>query len=175
MDYVGVPEESIVWYQRNGHSLLGAGAQAVSAGDMWALGSAGYEGLGLNFDSFPGIGRTPQFGLLEDLGESPTWPDGNSSLLRLLVNRLIPGAVSDVDGGEPNQENIVKAVTDYRKLDQPRNDVRIRLKSLVFRVEPGGRKRGQRRAWPRSTTSPKARRPAAACAPGTWSWPAGTA
>ena len=26
-------------YQRNGHSLLGAGAQAVSAGDMWALGA----------------------------------------------------------------------------------------------------------------------------------------
>ncbi len=144
MDYIGVPEQAIVWYQRNGHSLLGAGAQAVSAGDMWALGAPGYEGLGLNFDSFPGIGRTPQFGLLENLGNSPTWPDGNSSLLRLLVNRLIPGAVSDVDGGEPNQENVVNAVTDYRKLDHPRNDVRIRLKSLVFHVEPGRRRGGSR-------------------------------
>ena len=134
---------------------------------MWALGSAGYEGLGLNFDSFPGIGRTPQFGLLEDLGETPTWPDGNSSLLRLLVNRLIPGAVSDVGRRRPNQENIVKAVTDYRKLDQPHNDVRIRLKSLVFRVEPGGKRGHRGRAWPRSTISPKARRPAAESAPGT--------
>ena len=71
MDYIGVPEQAIVWYQRNGHSLLGAGAQAVSAGDMWALGAPGFEGLGLNFDSFPGIGRTPQFGLLENLGNSP--------------------------------------------------------------------------------------------------------
>jgi spermidine dehydrogenase len=134
MEYIGVPEESIVFYQRNGHSLLGAGAQAVSAGDMWALGAPGFEGLGLNFDHFPGIGRTPQFGLL-DTGPSPTWPDGNSSLLRLLLSRLIPDAVPDVDGGRPNQENVVKAVTDYSQLDRRRNDVRIRLKSLVFRVE----------------------------------------
>ena len=53
----------------------------------------GFEGLGLNLDPFPGIGRTPQFGLLEEAEESPspTWPDGNSSLLRLLLDRLIPG------------------------------------------------------------------------------------
>ena len=30
----------------------------------------------------------------DDGAASPTWPDGNSSLLRLLVDRLIPGAVS---------------------------------------------------------------------------------
>ena len=41
MDYIGVPEQAIRQYQRNGHGLLGAGAQAVSAGDMWALGSPG--------------------------------------------------------------------------------------------------------------------------------------
>ena len=47
-------------------------------------------------DPFPGIGRTPQMGLQEGAEDSPspTWPDGNSSLLRLLVDRLIPGAVS---------------------------------------------------------------------------------
>jgi spermidine dehydrogenase len=141
MDYIGVPEEAIVWYQRNGHSLLGAGSQAVSAADMWALGDPGYEGLGLSFESFPGLGRTPQFGLFEDTGPSPTWPDGNSSLVRLLLDKLIPPAIPDVDGGPPNQENVVNALTDYSRLDEPRNTVRIRLKSLVFRVEParGGR------------------------------------
>ena len=45
MDYIGVPEQAIRQYQRNGHSLLGAGAQAVSAADMWALGSPGFDGL----------------------------------------------------------------------------------------------------------------------------------
>ena len=109
MDYVGVPEHSTLWYQRNGHSLLGAGVQAISAGDAWALGQAGFGGLGLNDDAFPGIGRTPQMGLLETGGPTRLWPDGNISLLRLLVAKLIPAAIPDVDGGRPNQENIVKA------------------------------------------------------------------
>ena len=142
MDYIGVPEQAIRQYQRNGHSLLGAGAQAVSAGDMWALGSPGFEGLGLNFDPFPGIGRTPQMGLQEGAEDSPspTWPDGNSSLLRLLVDRMIPGAVSHPGGSAPTMESVVNAVTDYSKLDRPGNKVRIRLHSLVFNVKPGGSK-----------------------------------
>ena len=142
MDYIGVPEQAIRQYQRNGHGLLGAGAQAVSAADMWALGSPGFDGLvggeGLAFTPFPGIGRTPQMGLQEGAEDSPspTWPDGNSSLLRLLVGRLIPGAVSDVGGAPPNMENVVNAVTDYSQLDKRGNTVRIRLNSLVFRVKP---------------------------------------
>ena len=140
MDYVGVPEQSTLWYQRNGHSLLGAGVQAISAGDAWALGQAGFGGLGLNDDAFPGIGRTPQMGLL-DPGPTRLWPDGNISLLRLLVAKLIPAAIPDVDGGRPNQENIVKATTDYTKLDLPANTVRIRLNSLVFRVKPANANR----------------------------------
>jgi len=139
MDYIGAPEQAIRQYQRNGHPLLGAGAQAVSAGDMWALGSPGFDGLGLTTDPFPGIGRTPQFGLLPEAADSPspTWPDGNSSLLRLLVNRMIPGAVTPAPGAPLDQETVVNATTDYSRLDRRGNRVRIRLNSLVFRVKPG--------------------------------------
>jgi spermidine dehydrogenase len=142
MDYIGSPEKAILQYQRNGHGLLGAGAQAVSAGDMWALSAPGFQGLDLGNEPFPGIGRTPQFVLLEDEEESPspTWPDGNSSLLRLLVDRLIPGAVSHPGGATPTMENVVNAVTDYSKLDRHGNKVRIRLHSLVFRVEPASKR-----------------------------------
>jgi spermidine dehydrogenase len=136
MDYVGVPEESTIWYQRNGHGLLGAGVQAISAADAWALGQAGFGGLGLLEESFPGIGRTPQLDFIPNGGPSRAWPDGNISLLRLLVAKLIPAAIPDVDGGRPNQENIVKATTDYSKLDLPANSIRIRLNSMVFRVKP---------------------------------------
>ena len=136
MDYVGVPEASTLWYQRNGHGLLGAGVQAVSAGDAWALGQAGFGGLGLSDDAFPGIGRTPQFGLLPNSGPTRAWPDGNASLLRLLVSKLIPASFADVDGGRPTQENVVKASCDYTALDRPGNGVRIRLNSLVIRVNP---------------------------------------
>ena len=138
MKYLGANEQAMIQYQRLGHGLLGAGAQAVSAGDMWALGNPGFDGLGLNTDIFPGIGRTPQFALSPTAEESPspTWPDGNASLLRLLVGKLIPGSIGDVDGAPPTQENIVKAPADYTRLDRPGNGVRIRLNSLVFRVKP---------------------------------------
>ena len=75
---------------------------------MWALSAPGFQGLGLAIEPFPGIGRTPQFVLREDEEESasPTWPDGNSSLLRLLVDRLIPGVVSHPGGSAPTMENV---------------------------------------------------------------------
>jgi spermidine dehydrogenase len=132
-DYVGVPEEATLWYQRNGHSLLGAGVQAISAGDAWALGQPGFDGLALTDDIFPGIGRSPQMGLMPDGEPSPLWPDGNSSLLRLVVSKLVPGSFP----GAVDQETIVKSRCDYSKLDRPGNTVRIRLNSVVYRVEPG--------------------------------------
>ena len=110
--YVGAPEEAIVQYQRSSHGLLGAGAQAVSAADCWMLGQPGFDGLGLPDTeglTFPGVGRTPQMDNMVDSEPSRAWPDGNTSLLRLLVSKLIPAAFPDVDGGRPNQENIVKA------------------------------------------------------------------
>ena len=74
-----------------------------------------------------------------DSEPSRAWPDGNTSLLRLLVSKLIPAAFPDVDGGRPNQENIVKAACDYTQLDRPGNTVRIRLNCLVTNVKPAGR------------------------------------
>ena len=92
--------------------------------------------------TFPGIGRTPQMGNMVGAEPSVLWPDGNTSLLRLLVSKLIPAAFPDVDGGRPNQENIVKAGCDYTQLDRPGNVVRIRLNSLVINVEPGDKRGG---------------------------------
>jgi spermidine dehydrogenase len=141
-DYVGAPEEALVQYQRTSHGLLGAGIQAAGAADCRLLGQPGFDGLGLPDPeglTFPGIGRTPQMDNMVGSEPSRAWPDGNTSLLRLLVSKLIPAAIPDVDGGRPNQENIVKAVCDYTQLDRPGNTVRIRLNSLVFNVTPGDR------------------------------------
>ena len=144
-NYLAAPEEAIVQYQRTSHGLLGAGVQATSASDMWLLGQPGFAGLGLPDPdglTFPGIGRTPQMGNMVGAEPSVLWPDGNTSLLRLLVSKLIPAAFPDVDGGRPNQENIVKARCDYTQLDRPGNVVRIRLNSLVINVEPGDKRGG---------------------------------
>jgi spermidine dehydrogenase len=139
VDYVGAPEEAIVQYQRTSHGLFGAGVQAVSAADVWLLGQPGFDGLGLPDPeglTFPGIGRTPQMDNMAGSDPSRAWPDGNTSLLRLLVSKLIPASFPSVDGGRPNQENIVNAVCDYTRLDRSGNDVRIRLNSLVTGVKP---------------------------------------
>jgi spermidine dehydrogenase len=59
------------------------------------------------------------------------WPDGNASVARLLVSRLVPG----VFPGPLDQESVVLAPARYAALDNPANAVRIRLNSMVVRAE----------------------------------------
>jgi spermidine dehydrogenase len=144
MEYIGAPEEALHEYQRGSHSLLGAGAQATAAADNWMLGRPGFSPA-LNLPDpedlaeagFPGIGRTPQMDNLANAGPNRAWPDGNASLMRLLVSRLIPNAFPD---GAPTQETVVTAQCDYAQLDVPANTVRIRLNSLVYQVKPAERR-----------------------------------
>jgi spermidine dehydrogenase len=86
-------------------------------------GSVGFNGLGLEFDEgFREASYTFHF------------PDGNASIARLLVNRLIPAAVP----GTHAMETIVQARVAYDRLDSPSEATRIRLKSSVVRVEHDG-------------------------------------
>src|SRR5450631_29148 len=59
------------------------------------------------------------------------FPDGNASVARLLVSRLVPG----VFPGRQDQESIVLAPATYAALDLEGNPTRIRLNSTVVRVE----------------------------------------
>ena len=59
------------------------------------------------------------------------FPDGNSTIARLLVGRLVP----DVFPGKQSMESIVTARADYQALDQASHPTRIRLNSTVVRVE----------------------------------------
>jgi len=84
-------------------------------------GSPGFNGLGLTFD--------------EEFRESSYtfhFPDGNASIARLLINRLIPSAI----GGHQTMETIVQAPLSYERLDESKSAVRIRLKSAAVRVSP---------------------------------------
>src|SRR3954451_16030806 len=137
MDYVGANEEAAGYLQRSSHGLFAAGIQATQAADSWALGQPGFDGLGLDFTIFPGIGRTAQQDIDEEIAD-PTiaWPDGNTSLLRLLVSKLIPSAISDVNGARPDQETILIAKANYGELDRRGHKVRIRLNHTVVDVTP---------------------------------------
>lgn len=150
-NHVGVNDEAFFGeYWRGSGGLLGAGGQAVSAADCWILGRPGFpDGVGLGDTediSLPGIGRTPFQDSRSTGGASRAWPDGNTSLLRLAISKLIPNAFPNVDVGDgparPDQLSILKAQCRYDQLDQLGNGIRIRLNSTVINVEPCGSRRG---------------------------------
>ena len=58
------------------------------------------------------------------------FPDGNASIARLLVNRLVPGVFS----GTQTSESIVTALANYDALDLPGSPTRIRLRSTAVHV-----------------------------------------
>lgn len=86
-------------------------------------GAAGFNGLGLKFgETFSEGSFTFHF------------PDGNASIARLLVGKLIPAALP----GKQSMNTIVQAQLDYGKLDQAGSSMRIRLGSPVVRVQHEG-------------------------------------
>jgi spermidine dehydrogenase len=62
------------------------------------------------------------------------FPDGNASIARLLVSRLVPG----VFPGAQTPETIVTALANYDALDTPASPTRIRLRSTAVHVEHVG-------------------------------------
>ena len=86
-------------------------------------GAPGFNGLGLKLE--------------ESFSEGSYlfhFPDGNASIARLLVSRLIPAAIP----GKQSMNTIVQAQVAYDRLDEPNSSMRIRLSSPVFRVEHDG-------------------------------------
>ena len=62
------------------------------------------------------------------------FPDGNASIARLLVSKLVPDALP----GQQTMNTVVQAPLDYSRLDNADSKVRIRLSSTVVRVQHDG-------------------------------------
>lgn len=103
------------------HALWAAGIDAVAAEDTLAL--PGFQGLAERRAA-----PRPEPYIYH-------FPDGNASLARLLVRRLVPGAAPG-----SSMEDIVTARFDYAALDRPDSPVRLRLRStaVAARNTPGG-------------------------------------
>ena len=99
-----------------------------SAWDTWS----GLDALRLYHPGTYGLGIDPAS--LEGAHDEEPYiyhfPDGNASIARLLVKRLIPN-VTRASG----MEDIVTAMFDYKRLDRPKNATRIRLNSTAVRAE----------------------------------------
>ena len=127
-DVVGVSDEIVRLLQAFPHPLFGVGIDAVAAQDAWGLGLRGFNGLhldpapgkGMNRDCIPNAEAEKYFF---------HFPDGNATIARLLVRKLIPSAIPGNTASD-----VVLAKADYSKLDEASSSVRIRLNSTVVKV-----------------------------------------
>ncbi len=125
----GVHEDIIKLYQTLPHGLFGLGIDAVSAQDAWGFDLPGFHGLKL--DPTPGKGMNRD-AIPNDEAETYFFhfPDGNASIARLLVRKLVPQAVPG-----NSSSDVVLAKVNYAKLDQKSSPLRIRLNSTAVRVK----------------------------------------
>lgn len=127
-DLVKVDPAIVKLYQAGPHGLFGIGIDAVSAQDAWGLALPGFAGM--NLDPSPGRGMNRD-AIPNEEAEKYFFhfPDGNATIARLLVRKLIPSAVpgsTDLD--------VVTTRANYNQLDDPKSSVRLRLNSTVVKV-----------------------------------------
>lgn len=126
------------WFYRSlGSGVFCVGADALPALFAWQMGEGAGGFAGLKLDPSPQglLADLPggQHGRQVESGESVHFPDGNATLARLLVRRLIPAAVPG-----STQEDLGTARVKYELLDKPGNTTRIRLSSIVLNVRHDG-------------------------------------
>jgi len=127
-----VDPQIVKLYQNAPQALFGVGIDAVSAQDAWGFGFLGFRGLNLE----PGPGK----GMNRDVIPNEEaekyffhFPDGNASIARLLVRRLVPEVLSG-----NSVEDLITTKANYAKLDVESSPVRIRLNSTAVRVRHEG-------------------------------------
>ncbi len=119
-DVVKVHKDAIPYLQPMSNGYWAIGIDALSA---WVGRNAGYPGLqGMGF-SEQAAGKRQYF----------RFPDGNASIARLLVRKMIPSVAPGT-----SMEGIVTARFDYSQLDRNGAPVRIRLNSTGVQVQHVG-------------------------------------
>lgn len=126
IDRVGLSEATVAMFDAHLLILNGPSGWQHTVLEAISAGAPGLRAMGwiTNFiDSLAAM-------LLEDLAEIRMFPDGNASVARLLVQKLIPNVAPDMKGFE----DVAVAQFDYDELDQDNQSTRIRLSSTVVGV-----------------------------------------
>ena len=128
-EVAGVHEDIIKMFQCLPHGLFGVGFDAVSAQDAWGLEMPGFDGLKL--DPAPGKGMNRDAIPNEEADKYFFhFPDGNATIARLLVRKLIPSVIPG-----NSSSDVVLAKANYARLDEGNSPIRIRLNSTAVRVK----------------------------------------
>ena len=133
LELAKVHPDTIAFYQTRTHGLFGVGIDAVSALDCWVLFSPGFKGLQLEPGPYRRMGYTPMGFAAPKEPYEFHYPDGNATIARMLVRKMIPAAAPGHDA-----EDIVTAEFDYSQLDKMDSPVRIRLSSIVVAAHHAG-------------------------------------
>src|SRR5262249_13023201 len=128
-DLAKVNSQVVALLQAMPQPLFGFGFDAVSAQDAWGLGAPEFDAMSL--------GTTPGKGMNRDAIPNEEadryffhFPDGNASIARLLVRKLIPEVLPGNSASD-----VVMARANYARLDEPSSEVNIRLNSTAVRVK----------------------------------------
>ena len=130
---VGLSEPASQLFDPFLRAMFGVGGQNISLSQAVIYGAPGAYLLGMPEESYQAEAEGEE--LAEIDYTSPVFPDGNASVARLLVRKLIP----EVAPGQ-SMEDVVTARFDYSKLDRDSSPVRIRLNSTVVNVTHNGDK-----------------------------------
>lgn len=116
--YGGLTDDAIQLFDKDQHGSWGLEMRALSAAEALEEGYPGVHLFGHDWEE-------------EDF-EYPVamWPDGNASLARLLVAKLIPEVANGVSA-----DNVATAHFDYAALDQSGANIRLRLNATVVAAE----------------------------------------
>jgi spermidine dehydrogenase len=109
-------------------AMFGVGIKSVSVMEGFYLGGPGIKAVGL-----PDEYTQADAEVDPDAYRNPLFPDGNASVARLFVRKLVP----EVAPGSTMQD-LVTARFDYSQLDRKDSKVRVRLNSTVVNVANHG-------------------------------------
>jgi spermidine dehydrogenase len=121
MKYWGLDGEAANTFQGRSCDFFARGVDSISALDAMQTGYPGFAGLA--------IPASPEAAAEMDEPYIYHFPDGNSSIARLIVRALIPAV-----GPGATMEDIITSHFDYAVLDEPASPTRVRLRSTVVKV-----------------------------------------
>jgi spermidine dehydrogenase len=128
-DILGLHPQVAAFFADTTKSYFGAGADAVSCLDARSIGNPGFDAMDLGSAVHPTLSPS---GRLSQKNPDPYihhFPDGNASVARALVRRLLPDALPG-----SSIEDLLLAKVDDSRLDRPENKIRIRLDAPCVRV-----------------------------------------
>ena len=133
LDRVGLAEQTLPILNAIILHLTGVSGWNLTVLEAIGSGASGIRAMGWVGKTVAAVGTA----FLDSLLEVKMFPDGNASVARLLVQKLIPGVAPSMKG----PEDVAIASFDYSALDRESHATRLRLSSTVVGVREVNGKR----------------------------------